>query len=151
MKIITNTSKLKLLEILNRIELFDALEASQRNLLADIPDLIVFIEAKSTFIKAGELDTTFYILLNGTATILDNKSHITDVNAGDFIGEVGFICNEKRSATVTAKTDILSMRISQEIFISLPMAIRERIKDKIIKGLTKRIKSQNQLLISLFS
>ena len=151
MKIITNTSKLKLLEILNRIELFDALEASQRNLLADIPDLIVFIEAKSTFIKAGELDTTFYILLNGTATVLDNKLRITDVSAGDFIGEVGFICNEERSATVTAKTDILSMRISQEIFISLPMAIRERIKDKIIKGLTKRIKSQNQLLISLFS
>lgn len=149
MKKITQVSKLKLLEFLNRISLFKALEPGERKLVADIPNLIVLIEAENSFIKKDQFDSDFYIILNGEADITVDKQHIAVAKAGQFIGEVGFICNEARSATVTAKTDIIAMRITRDLFDQLPLKVRESVKQRIINGLVERVSKQNNRIITL--
>ena len=66
-----------------------------------------------------------------------------------FVGEVGFICNEPRSATVIAETDMLLMKIDNDSFQQLPDRVRSAIKDKIIFGLTQRAGQLSERLIEL--
>lgn len=66
-----------------------------------------------------------------------------------FVGEVGFICNEPRSATVVAETDMVLMKIDSDSFQRLPDRVRSAIKDKIISGLTQRVAQLNERLIEL--
>lgn len=149
MKKISNISKLKLLEFLNRIPLFKNLDANERKTVSNIPDLVVMIEKGNVFIKQNHLDSDFYILLNGEAEVTVDKQFIAKTTAGNFIGEVGFICNEPRSATVTAKTDIIALRVTRDLFDMLPLKVRESIKQKIINGLVDRVSKQNVKIIKL--
>ena len=149
MKSVEKVSKLKLLEFLNRISLFKALEPAERKLIADIPNLIVLINQGDTFIKKDHFDSDFYILLNGEADITIDGQHITNAQPGNFIGEVGFICNEPRSASVTAKSDIIAMRITRDLFDLLPLKVRETVKQRIINGLVERVAKQNTKIIDL--
>lgn len=149
MKRINNISKLKLLEFLNRIQLFKSLEPNDRQMVANIPNLVVLIEKGTAFIKQHQLDSDFYIVLNGEAEITVDKQFIATTTAGNFIGEVGFICNEARSATVTARTDIIALRVTRDLFDLLPLKVKEPIKQKIINGLVDRVSKQNIRILNL--
>jgi CRP/FNR family cyclic AMP-dependent transcriptional regulator len=149
MKRIKNISQLKLLEILNRIPIFKSLQPTDRSELASMPNLVVFIEKDVTFINRNEHGSTFFILLNGEVNVSTSKKHIATVGPGDFIGEVGFICNETRSASVTTINDVIAMRITSELFEQLPIKVREIIKNKIITGMANRITKQNNKIIEL--
>ena len=149
MKRINNISKLKLVEFLNRIPLFKSLEPKDREMLANIPNIVVLIEQGNVFIKQNQFDSDFYILLNGEAEISVDKQFIATTTAGNFIGEVGFICNEARSATVTAKTDIIALRVTRDLFDLLPLRVKDTVKQKIINGLVTRVSSQNSKILEL--
>ncbi|NVK23666.1 MAG: cyclic nucleotide-binding domain-containing protein [Gammaproteobacteria bacterium] len=149
MKKINKVSQLKLLEFLNRISLFKSLDAREREMVAKIPNLVVLIAKDEVFIRKDHFDSDFYIVLNGEANISVNGQNVAVATPGHFIGEVGFICNEARSATVTAKTDIIAMRITRDLFDLLPIRVRESIKQKIINGLVERVTTQNSKIIDL--
>lgn len=149
MKKINNISKLKLLEFLNRIPLFKSLEPHDRQTVANIPNIVVLIEQGNMFIKQGQLDSDFYIILNGEAEITVDKQFIATTTSGNFIGEVGFICNEARSASVKAITEIIALRVTRDLFDVLPLRVKESIKQKIINGLVTRVSKQNGKIISL--
>ena len=83
----------------------------------------------------------------GKAEVSHRAHKIGELVPGQFIGEVGFICKEPRSATVTASTDIALMLINAEDFRRLPSRIRESIKDRIISGLVERVSGMNDNII----
>jgi CRP/FNR family cyclic AMP-dependent transcriptional regulator len=149
MKHISNIPKLKLLEILNRISLFKSLSAGDRKTISDIPKLLVMIAKDELFIKFGDYDSSFFILLSGKASVTKFNQKIGEAIPGDFIGEVGFICNEARTANVIAQQDILAMKITSELFLTLPMSIRETIKDKILSGMVVRVTKQSDVISQL--
>lgn len=149
MKRISNVSKLKLLEFLNRVDLFKALSPRDRNEIAHLPNLVVMIEKDEVFIKRGEYDSSFYILLSGEASVTVKNNHIANVGPGHFIGEVGFICNEPRSATVTSLSEIIGLRITKDLFDKLPVKVRIGIESKIIAGLVERVTEQNKKIVDL--
>jgi len=149
MKKISNISKLKLLEFLNRIPLFKSLEPNDRQTVANIPDIVVLISQGTVFIKQHQLDSDFYIILNGEAEISVDKQFIATTTSGNFIGEVGFICNEARSASVKAITDIIALRVTRDLFDVLPLRVKESIKQKIINGLVTRVSKQNIKILTL--
>lgn len=149
MKRINNVSKLKLIEFLNRVPLFKGLSPRERDEVAALPRLVVLLERNETFIKRGDYDSSFYILLNGEAEVTIQKKHVATVSPGHFIGEVGFMCNEPRSATVTSVSEIIALRITKELFDKLPIKVREGIKNKIISGLVDRVVNQNTRIVDL--
>jgi len=148
-KRINNVSKLKLIEFLNRVPLFKGLSPRERDEVAALPRLVVLLERNETFIKRGDYDSSFYILLNGEAEVTIQKKHVATVSPGHFIGEVGFMCNEPRSATVTSVSEIIALRITKELFDKLPIKVREGIKNKIISGLVDRVVNQNTRIVDL--
>mgnify|MGYP000026182042 CR=1 FL=1 len=149
MKRINSVSRLKLLEFLNRVPLFKGLNPREREEVASMPKLVVLLERDEVFIKKGEYDSSFYILLNGEAEVTIQQKHVATVTPGHFIGEVGFICNEPRSASVRSISEVIALRITKEVFDKLPIKVREGIKNKIISGLVQRVVSQNEKIVDL--
>ena len=58
-----------------------------------------------------------YIILEGKATVHSSEGTLLNIlNAGEFIGELGLINDQKRGATVRAATDVRCANISKSLF-----------------------------------
>lgn len=136
-------NKIKLMEILARIPLFAGLSPAEREVLLKMARNIKRIKAEKVFIKEGAHEPFFYIILAGNAEVHHKGKTIGTLQPGQFIGEVGFICKEPRSATVVALEDMVVMLINSDDFRKLPSRVRESIKDKIISGLVDRVTKMN--------
>lgn len=135
------------LEILDRVPLFQALKQEEKKLIVAIPELFQMIPQHDTFIKVGDDDQNIYILLYGEAVVLRRQTMLGRIDPGDFVGEVGFMLREKRTASVQALSDLIVLKINAERFHKLPIKIREIIKDRIIQGLASRVEKQNKELM----
>lgn len=136
-------NKIKLMEILARLPLFAGLNPAERQVLMKMTTNIKRIRADTVFIKEGAHEPFFYIILAGRAAVRYRRKSIGSLVPGQFIGEVGFICQEPRRATVVAESDMVVMLIDAEDFRRLPARVREAIKDNIITGLVERVCSMN--------
>ena len=137
-------SKLKLMDIANKIPLFKELDPLEKEQIISIKNIVKVIKQDTKFIVDGEHDDGFYILLNGSASILQDDKKIAEVKGGQFVGEVGFICREPRSASVIANTDLVTFYITRQCFLDLPLTLRDKIKDQLIGGLVHRIQNMNR-------
>ena len=66
----------------------------------------------TTIIKEGELDDSFYILLSGVVGISKNNQHIGNLQEGDCFGEMGYLAQTERTATVTSKTEVALIKVN---------------------------------------
>ena len=132
--------KAKLSGILRKIPLFKKLSETEITMILDMPKSYVSFSLGETIMKEGEQEDSFYILMNGEASVWRSNREIARVAPPNFLGEVGFIVGDPRVATVTAATDnVVAMKITSFHFKSLNSHIRECIKDKIIEGLVLRL------------
>lgn len=136
-------SKLKLIEIANRVPLFKALDTHEKEQVISIPNIVKVINKGERFISYGEHNDNFFILLSGKASIYQKEQKIAVVEGGQFVGEVGFICATARTANAIAETDLITFCIDKKSFLMLPALLREKIKDKLITGLVERIEHMN--------
>ena len=104
--------------------------------------------AKSTIIYAGDQGDTLYYIIKGSVTVMieddsDGKEIILAyLNPGDFFGEISFLSETPRTASVRAQDVCILMRIDQQLMSRLRSEMREKIKDQLIDKLVKRILSQ---------
>ncbi|WP_127023652.1 cyclic nucleotide-binding domain-containing protein [Rheinheimera mangrovi] len=143
------TNKLRLMEILARIPLFKDLQPADRELILQMPKAFESYSQGQALIKEGGYEPFFYIILSGQALVYHRQHQIGQLMPSQFVGEVGFICNEPRSATVIAETDMVLMKIDSDSFLRLPDRVQSAIKDKIIFGLTQRVAQLSERLIEL--
>ena len=68
----------------------------------------------------------------------------------DFFGELALLDPEPRSASATAKTDTLLLRVDQEPFFEL-MSERSEVGLGILKTLCQRLRNQNKTITNLKS
>ncbi len=141
----------KLLQILGRIPLFKNLSEQEKKLILSMPKVYELFSPMESIVKEGELSPFFYILLTGKAQVLCRGQELATVQPPQFIGEVGFICQEPRIATVIATEQVMAMKLDAANFNKLPLCIRDTIKDKIIQGLVSRLRQVNSSLVDLKS
>ena len=74
----------------------------------------------------ADCDDGMYIILEGTTDVLtaDGKL-INTLSAGDFIGELGLINDDKRGATVRAAKEVVCANISKNLFEEIASANRK--------------------------
>lgn len=63
-------------------------------------------------LNEGDIDHAFYIIARGEVNVQKGKKSIAQLHQGDCFGEVGFLTEHKRTATVTAKDDVLVLKIN---------------------------------------
>jgi len=109
-------------ELLKRIPLFSNVQPSKLKLLAFTSDRVTFLAGEILF-SQGEAGDAAYVLLSGDGEIVIDTDRgplvVSTVSANDIVGEIAIFGNIPRTATVRATNDLVTLRISKELFHSL--------------------------------
>lgn len=146
MRAIQKASKLKLLEIMNRLDFFAEFSNDERRFLLDDKLRLYSCKEGRPIFQQGDTDTSLYLLLSGSAKVEKDEQELGTVRSGEIIGESSFVSRKPRSASVLASTDCILFRIDNQGLRSIGSALREKVKDAIIRGMAKRIVHLNERL-----
>jgi CRP-like cAMP-binding protein len=67
-------------------------------------------------IRQGEIGHEFFVVESGTAEVTIDGQHVRDTEPGDFFGEMALLDEERRTATVTAKTPMTLIVMTRSSF-----------------------------------
>jgi CRP/FNR family transcriptional regulator, cyclic AMP receptor protein len=100
---------------LSRVPLFSRCSPKELEFLASRTDE-VNLEAKQTLIKQGAPTDSFFVLLEGEATVSVDGNPRPSLRAGDFFGEIGMLDRGPATATVITATPVRAMVMSHAQF-----------------------------------
>ena len=138
------------MEILNRLNFFREFSLNERQVLLESFSQLYLVTKDRFIFKQFDNDKRLYIVLSGAIAVF-NHSHLMalgTIEPGEFIGEGAFINNRERSTSARAKSDTIVLAITSEALTRLPNVIREKIKDRIIEGMSERIAKLSHYLES---
>jgi CRP-like cAMP-binding protein len=69
--------------------------------------------------REGQFGHEFFIIDSGTAEVIRDGETIAELGAGDFFGEMALLDEDRRTATVTAKTPMSLIVMTRSSFRSL--------------------------------
>lgn len=98
-------------------------------------------------IRHGMPSNTLLVVLRGLAAVTprepwqQGKAAFSWVKPGESIGEVGILTGETRSATVTAVTPMLTLRLSRDVFLEM-MRFQPHIGVHLAKLLAQRLSQE---------
>ena len=109
-------------ELLRNIPLFAKIEPSKLKLLAFTSQRLTFNPGDSLF-KQGDSGDALYVIMEGDADVLvdtpGGQITVATMGKNDFVGDIAVLCDVPRTATVTATSQLTTMRITKELFFQL--------------------------------
>ena len=131
-------------EVLARVPLFRHCSPKDLAFVASRADE-VDIESGRTLIRQGEPSDTFYVLLDGEATVDVDGASRPAMKAGDFFGEISMLDRGPATATVVAASPTRAMVMSHAQFrdaikgndallAAVMTAMAERLRADLIAG-----------------
>jgi CRP/FNR family transcriptional regulator, cyclic AMP receptor protein len=109
-------------EVLRSIPLFAKIEPAKLKLLAFTSERLQFVDGDEVC-RQGEFGDAAYIILEGRADVLVDTPagalKVATVGKNDIIGEIAILCDVPRTATVTASTDLTTLKVSKDNFFQL--------------------------------
>ena len=126
-------------ELLGGVGLFAVLTAEDRAAFAGAAIEVSFPEGRR-IARQGEIETGFFLVLAGSATVVRNGQPIATIQPGGFFGELSLLDGSPRTATVTADEDTSCLALPTWEFQRL---IRERpgFALPILKEAARRIRA----------
>ncbi|HEX4895330.1 MAG TPA: serine/threonine-protein kinase [Solimonas sp.] len=98
-------------DALKRLQFFRAFRSGELSELLNASQTVTY-RAGETIIREGETDNSLYILLMGIAEVRKNDQLIALLQKGDCFGEIGFLYAVQRTATVTATTSAIALKVN---------------------------------------
>ncbi|NNJ91977.1 MAG: cyclic nucleotide-binding domain-containing protein [Gammaproteobacteria bacterium] len=107
---------------LGALPLFEGLSDSALKALAEKIQTVTFLSG-DTIIGEGERGDALYILKSGVVDISkadgEKQTPINTLEQGDFFGEMALLGDQIRSATVTARTTVVSLRLKRSDVLAI--------------------------------
>jgi CRP/FNR family cyclic AMP-dependent transcriptional regulator len=122
---------------LSGVELFAPLSAEERERVAHWADVIE-VETGHHLIRRDGFGYEFFVILDGSAEVMDGEVHLADMTTGDFFGEIALTETPRRSASVRATTPMRLMVMGRPEFASMTShmpLVAERIHTRIAERL----------------
>jgi putative ABC transport system ATP-binding protein len=124
-------------DMIRRVPLFSRCSKKCLAEIAGIADEIDLPEGKQ-LTREGDRAREFVVLVDGTADVRQNGKLVNELSKGDFLGEIGLVTNEPRTATVTTTSPTRALVITDREFSAL---LREspQISRSVIEALGERL------------
>ena len=103
---------------LSRCELFSGLEGQALELLAAASRPLTFAPGEAV-VHEGEASSALYVVARGEAVVLKGRDEIARVHVGDVFGEIAFLSEAPRSATVRAVGGLEVVEVGSEALRAL--------------------------------
>ena len=124
---------------LKNVPLFSSMTPGELSQLAGIAEEVVYSSGIS-IITQGEHGDAMFLIVEGTVKIHRDNEELAILTVQDYFGEMSILDGEPRSASVTAVSDCLLLRIRQEDF-HLILSQRFDVALAIIQTLTRRLRT----------
>ena len=145
-------------EVLRRVPLFSGVDASKLKLLAYTSDAVTY-NAGQVLFRKGDPGDAAYVIIGGEAdvTVATDAGDISVavLKDGDFVGEIAILCDIPRTATVTARTELKTLKISKERFLQLlsqfpeiAIEMTRTLADRLNRTTTELVAAQRALASS---
>lgn len=119
-KDLKTAQKLHLLkkELLKTIDLFKTLPPDTLEILVK-KSRDIFLPKDEILFKEGDTDSkSMFVILSGRLLIYKHKKNITELDPGQYVGEMPLIDSQSRSASIKALKDTLLLEIDEELFVN---------------------------------
>ncbi|MEO5376523.1 MAG: cyclic nucleotide-binding domain-containing protein [Magnetococcus sp. DMHC-6] len=137
--------------LIDNVPIFQSFSEIQKKRIANLTYLFIRYEKDEVILKQFELDSSFYILVQGSVRVtrddLPDKI-IAKLKPGSIFGEMAYLTGKPRSTHVIAhEPETIAMKLDHNNMFLLPANVRDRIKDSLIHLLVNRINQMNDALI----
>jgi len=109
-------------ELLRRVPYFAEIEPAKLKLLAFMSERVAFDPGKRLF-RQGDLGDAAYLIIAGEAEVSVETPAgpvvVATPGANEIVGDMAILSNAPRSATVCAKSRLITLRISKEPFMRM--------------------------------
>jgi serine/threonine-protein kinase len=137
---------MELVEFLLHQPFFRDFSQDQMKELLDLSDIIT-ARPGNVIVAEGEIDDTFYLLLNGKAKVRKNGGDIAIIDAGECFGEMAGIGGQPRVASVVADSHCMLMKISATLLDrsleSIQLLFYKKFATTLVKRLSQSIKTNS--------
>jgi twitching motility protein PilT len=132
----------KVLSSLAECALFRALKPEQLPQLMKVGEVMRY-EPGETIVKQGEASDSFLVVIDGSASVTTRKADGEEVELGEIplpssVGEVSLLLREPRTATVSAKSQVLAVKFSAKNFDAMFQKIPQ-FGQALSEGLAHRL------------
>ena len=129
------------LELLKGVPLFATCSKADLRQIARLADEVDRDEGR-TLIREGERGQEFFVVVEGSLRVTRGGRKVSDLGAGDFVGEIALVADLPRTATVTASTPVHLLVLTDRGFRDL-LAQSPSIATKILQSLGERLHSDS--------
>jgi CRP-like cAMP-binding protein len=137
-------------EILGNIPLFAKVNPTKRKLLAFTGERLEYSSGDELFHQDDYGDAA-YVILDGEADILVDGPRkaikVATLGKNDIIGEIAILCDVPRSATVVARGNLHTLRVSKEGFFHLVTEFPE-VGLEVMSAVAAKLQRTTQALIA---
>lgn len=142
-------------ELLRRVPLFAGIEPAKLKLLAFTSEVVTY-RAGQVLFRKGDAGDAAYVIIRGDAEVSvvteAGEFPVAQLHDGDFLGEIAILCDTPRTATVTASSELKTLRIRKEPFFELlkqfpEMAVEmtRLLADRLTRTTAELVEAQRQL------
>ena len=98
------------------------------------------VPAGTVLCREGSLGSEFFVVVEGTATVTKGGKVLATRSDGEFFGEIALIATTKRTATVTASTDVRCFVLTSRGFRQV-LDDNRGVERKVTQALAERLRS----------
>ena len=123
--------------MLSRVPLFANLGSRDLDELAMNSEEID-VSAGRTLARQGEAGQEFFVIVDGRVGIDRDGTHLRDLEAGDYFGELALLSSNPRTASATALSDSRLVVLTRQQFLSL-MSAQPAIQECVLECVGERL------------
>lgn len=123
---------------LRNVPLFAGMPPGDLSYLAGIAEEVVYSTGEA-IIRQGDHGDTMFLIVEGEVRVHRGEAKLAVLTSKDYFGEMSILDGEPRSASVTALTDCLLLRINLADFHAI-LSQHFKVALAIIQTLTRRLR-----------
>ncbi len=123
---------------LRNVPLFSGMPPGELACLAGIAEEVVY-SAGAPIINQGEHGDSMFLIAEGDVRIHRDETELAILKHQDYFGEMSILDGEPRSASASAVSDCLLLRINQADFYDI-LCRHTEVNLRIIRTLTRRLR-----------
>ncbi|MBF0357077.1 MAG: cyclic nucleotide-binding domain-containing protein [Magnetococcales bacterium] len=138
-KSVKQLSKRAIYKLIQTMAFFKQFSVYEKTKISDFDANFPIFHKGDVILREESEDIAFFIVIKGHVRALKDGSDLTKYGPGDMFGEMAFLTNRPQSRTVEALTNVLILRVDQDMFSQLGPESREKFKFHIINRQVRRL------------
>jgi CRP/FNR family transcriptional regulator, cyclic AMP receptor protein len=109
-------------ETLRNIPMFSTIDPARLKLLSFTSERVSYMPGEE-FIKQGEVGDSAFVVMSGEVDVIlntpDGPLTVSSLGANQLVGEIALLHSGRRTATLRAKTPVVCLLLSKDVFFHL--------------------------------